>query len=211
MICNSPVSRIIPGPTHLRHYPAHNLVAWRPQGILDDLLLDEIGEWLCTVEKVSPQFERFVDFGRLTHVAVRTDHVFQFARKRAEQLAGFAQARSALLSEDWVGFGIAHLYEELMAGTQIDVRAFRDRAKAAVWLGVPAEILKLEDKPALSLGPFRSFKPIQQRDIGSTPRRTHTFVPFAIAVWLMGRDRRRTRRLSDRQLLSATIHRCWAS
>ena len=144
-----PVSRIIPGPTHLRHYPAHNLVAWRPEGILDDFLLDEIGEWLCTVENVSPQFERFVDFGRLTHVAVRTDHVFEFARKRAEQLAGFPQARSALLSEDWVGFGIAHLYEELMAGTQIDVRAFRDRAKAAVWLGVPAEILKLEDKPAL--------------------------------------------------------------
>jgi len=27
----------------------------------------------------------------------------------------------------------------------IDARAFRDRAKAAVWLGVSVEVLKLED------------------------------------------------------------------
>jgi len=34
-----------------------------------------------------------------------------------------------------------------MKETSIDAQAFRDRAKAAVWLDVPAEILKLEDKP----------------------------------------------------------------
>jgi len=73
---------------------------------------------------------------------------FAFARKRAEQFAGFTPVKSALFSEDWVGFGIALLYENLMKGTPIDARAFRDRANAAAWLGVPAEILKLEDKPA---------------------------------------------------------------
>ena len=39
-----PASRIMPGPADLLHYPAHNLVAWQPQGVLDDQLLDEIGE-----------------------------------------------------------------------------------------------------------------------------------------------------------------------
>ena len=53
--------------------------------------------------------------------------------------------KSALFSEDWVGFGIALLYESLMKETSLDARAFRDRAKAAVWLGVPAEILKLDE------------------------------------------------------------------
>ena len=48
-----PASRIIPGPTPLRQYPAHNLIAWQPQGVLDDQLLDEIGEWLCHIEKAS--------------------------------------------------------------------------------------------------------------------------------------------------------------
>jgi len=95
-----PASRITPGPPHLRHYPAYNLVAWQPQGVLDDLMLDEIGEWLCTLEKVSPPFERFIDLGRLTEVAVRTSHVFRFARKRAEQYAGVTPVKSALFSED---------------------------------------------------------------------------------------------------------------
>jgi hypothetical protein len=142
-----PASRIIPGPTHLRQYPAHNLVAWQPQGVLDDQLLDEIGEWLCHIEKASAQFKRFVDFSRLTNVAVRIKHVFAFARKRAEQFAAITPVKSALFSEDWVGFGIAQLYESLMKETPIDARAFRDRANAAIWLDVPAEILKLEDKP----------------------------------------------------------------
>jgi hypothetical protein len=142
-----PASRIIPGPTHLRQYPVHNLVAWQPQGVLDDQLLDEIGEWLCHIEKVLVPFNRFVDFSRLTSVAVRTKHAFAFARNRAEQFAGVTPVKSALFSEDWVGFGIARLYESLMKETPIDAKAFRDRAKAAVWLDVPAEILKLEDKP----------------------------------------------------------------
>jgi hypothetical protein len=80
-------------------------------------------------------------------VAVRTRHVFEFARKRVEQFAGVTPAKSALFSDDWVGFGIALLYESLMKETPIEAQAFRDRAKAAVWLDVPAEILKLEDKP----------------------------------------------------------------
>ncbi len=145
-----PSSRIIPGPAHPREYPAHNLVAWQPQGILDDRLLDEIGEWLCAVEKVSAPLNRFVDLSRLTQVALRTSHVFAFARQRAEQFAGVTPVKSALFSEDWIGFGVACMYEGLMKETLIDARAFRDRATAAAWLGVPAEVLKLEDTPTPS-------------------------------------------------------------
>jgi len=117
---------------------------------LDDRLLDEIGEWLCDIEKAWSPLRRFVDFSRLTEVAVRTSHVFEFARKRAEQFPeGVTPVKSALFSEDWIGFGIACMYEGLMKETaMIDARAFREREKAAVWLGVPAEVLKLEDAPA---------------------------------------------------------------
>ena len=140
-----PASRIIAGPAHLRQYPAHDLIAWQPQGVLDDSLLDEIAEWLSTIEEVSPPLRRFIDLSRLTMVAVRTTHVFEFARKRAEQFAGVTPVKSALFSEDWVGFGIARMYESLMKETSIDARAFRDRVTAAAWLGVPAEILRLEE------------------------------------------------------------------
>jgi hypothetical protein len=143
-----PVPRVLSGPAHLWQYPAHNLIIWQPQGVLDDRLLDEICEWVCTFEGASAPFKRFIDFSRLTEVAVRTNHLFEFARKRAEQFAGVTPVKSALFSKDWVGFGIARMYESLMRGTPIDARAFRDRVTAAIWLDVPAEILKLEDKPA---------------------------------------------------------------
>jgi hypothetical protein len=144
----SPMSRILPGPAHLRHYPAHNLVTWQPHGVLDDRLLDEIGEWLCHIEKAATAFDRFIDFSRLTQIAVRTNHIFDFARRRAEEFTGARPVKSAFFSEDWVGFGIARMYETLMNGTAIDARAFRDRATVAVWLDLPVEVLKLEDTPA---------------------------------------------------------------
>ena len=153
-------SMIMPRPADLRRYPAHNLVAWQPQGVLDDQLLDEIGEWLFHVEKASAPFKRLVDFSRLTSVAVRTKHVFAFARQRAEQFAGLTPVKSALFSEDWVGFGIAQMYENLMKETPIEARAFRDRAKAAEWLGVPAEILNLDDIPTPL--PSTSFRSVQK-------------------------------------------------
>ncbi|MFL6500548.1 MAG: hypothetical protein ACJ8LL_07515, partial [Candidatus Udaeobacter sp.] len=143
-----PASTTIPGPLHVQRYPAHDLIVWQPQGVLDDRLLDEIGEWLCAIEETSPPAKRFVDLSQLTMVAVRTSHVFNFARKRAEQFTGVTPVKSALFSEDWVGFGVARLYESLMKETSIEARAFRERAKAAVWLGVPADILKLEKRSA---------------------------------------------------------------
>jgi len=142
-----PAARVLPGPGDLRHYPAHNLIIWRPEGVFDDRLLDQIGEWLCSIERTSPPCDRFIDLSGLTEVAVRTNHVFDFARQRADQLAGAQPMKSAIFTEDWVGFGISRMYETLMEGTSIDVRAFRDPAKVALWLNVPAAILQPEDRP----------------------------------------------------------------
>jgi len=146
------ISKIVPGPPFLRHYPAYELVAWQPQGTLDNVMLDEIAEWLLVIEKVARPFKRFVDLSRLTRVALRTRHVFEFARKRAEQFVGVAPVRTALFSEDWVSFGIACIYESLMEDTPIEARAFRDRAGAAEWLSVPVDVLTLKDEPAPHVG-----------------------------------------------------------
>jgi hypothetical protein len=89
-------------------------------------------------------WRRFVDFSRLTTVAVRTRHVFEFARKRTAQFAAVAPVRTALFSDDWVSFGIACIYESLMEDTPIEARAFRDRTGAAEWLSVPVDVLTLK-------------------------------------------------------------------
>jgi hypothetical protein len=139
----------MPGPPFLRYYANHQLVAWQPQGVLDDRMLDEIAEWVVLVEKVARPFNRFVDLSKLTEVEVSARHVFDFAQKRAKQFAGVKPVRTALFCEHWVGFGITLLYEELMKNTPIQARALRELAKAALWLNVPVEILELKDKPML--------------------------------------------------------------
>ena len=142
------ISQSVPGPRFLRYYPAHRLMAWQPQGTLDDLMLDQIAEWLVDIEQEYLPFKRFVDFSRLTAVAVRTDHVFEFARKRAEQFTGAEAVRTVLFANDWVGRAVARLYESLMENTLIEARAFFDRAKAAEWLAIPVDVLTLKDRPA---------------------------------------------------------------
>jgi hypothetical protein len=142
------ISQSVPGPRFLRYYPAHRLMALQPQGTLDDLMLDQIAEWLVDIEQEYLPFERFVDFSQLTAFAVRPRHIFEFARKRAEQFTGVEAVRTALFSDDWVGLGIARLYESLMENTLIETRAFFDLARAAEWLAIPVDVLTLKDEPA---------------------------------------------------------------
>src|SRR6476660_6426642 len=141
------ISKSLPVPDFLRYYPAHRLIAWQPQGTLDDLMLDQIADWLVGIEKASLPLTRFIDLSQLTSVAVSTRHVFEFARKRAELFTGVDPVRTALFSDDWVAFGIARLYESLMQDTLIEARAFRNLAWAAKWLGIPVDVLTLKDKP----------------------------------------------------------------
>ena len=95
---------------------------------------------------------RFVDLRKLTAVAVRSRHVFEFAQKRAAQFTGVEPVQTALFSDDWVAFGIARLYESLMENTLIEARAFRDLAKAAKWLAIPVHVLTLKDEPVPHFG-----------------------------------------------------------
>ena len=145
------ISNILPGKDCLRYYPAHRLMAWQPQGTLDDRMLDQIAEWLVDIEQEYLPFKRFVDLSHLTALAVRTRHVFEFARHREKQFTGVESVRTALFSDDWVSLAIARLYESLMKDTLIEARAFFDLAKAAEWLAIPVNVLRLKDKPAPQL------------------------------------------------------------
>ena len=102
-------------------------MAWQPQGTLDDLMLNQIADWLVDVEKVFPPFKRFIDFSQLTTVAVRPGHVFKVARRRAQQFTGVEPVRTALFSDDLVTLAIARLYESLMGGNADRGAGFRSR------------------------------------------------------------------------------------
>jgi hypothetical protein len=136
------------GLPHLRYYAAYRLAAWQPHGVLSDLVLDEIASWVLGTEKLATApFNRFIDLTQLTRIKLTINHVFTVARERRTKYAGGAPVKSAFFCDKVVGFGVARMYEALMAGSPIRARAFRKRAAAAAWLGVPVEVLELKDVP----------------------------------------------------------------
>ncbi len=118
-------------------------MTWHPRGVLDDPLLDEIAAFVQAQEQVTTAqpFNRFTDFSGLMEIRLQIGHVFKVAETRIRAHADLAPVKSAFFCDKFVGFGIAQLYETLMEGSSIQVRAFCDRTAAAEWLGVPVEVL----------------------------------------------------------------------
>jgi hypothetical protein len=134
-------------PTSLESFPDTQyhadarLVTWHPRGVLDDELLDRVADFVELEEQIADApFNRFTDFDQLTDIRLKIGHVFQVTGRRGASYVG-APVKSALCCKWVVGFGIARLYEELMKGAAIEVRAFHHRKEAADWLGVSEEIL----------------------------------------------------------------------
>ena len=133
---------------HARYHSAWELITWHPRGVLDDKLVDEIVDFMQVQEHVvtAPPFHRFADLSRLTEVHLKIGHVFKVAEERSAAHRDLSPVKSAFFCDKVVGFGIARMYEALMEDSSIQVRAFRDRAAAAEWLGVPLEILSEDDR-----------------------------------------------------------------
>jgi hypothetical protein len=130
---------------HMRYHPGYRLVTWQPQGVLDDFLLDEVAAWTFATEQLTKSpFHRFIDFSHLTQINLKTGHVFKFAHRRRKERDDRPLVRSAFFCDKIIGFGIARLYEDLMRGSSLQVAAFRERAAAAEWLGVPLKILETD-------------------------------------------------------------------
>ena len=135
-----PLSALLKTFPHTRYYPDWRLLTWHPRGLFDDALADKIIGAVGSEEHVEEvPFHRYTDFSGLTHIRLKVGHVFQIAKDRR---AAPEAVKSAFFSDTTVGLGIARMYEALMEEATIQVRAFRERAAAAEWLGVPLEILQ---------------------------------------------------------------------
>jgi hypothetical protein len=127
---------------HSRYHAKHRLLTWHPRGTFDDKLADLVVAVLETDETLGPvPFNRYTDFSLLTDSQLKMGHVFTLAERRR---AAGETVRSAFFSDSTVGLGIARMYETLMAGAIIQVRAFPHRTGAAEWLNVPRDLLEPE-------------------------------------------------------------------
>jgi hypothetical protein len=137
---DKPLAAILKTIPHTRYYPDWSLLTWHPRGVFDDELADKLIAAVASEERVEEApFHRYTDFSGLTHIRLKVGHVFDVAKLRR---AVAEPVKSAIFSDTIVGLGIARMYESLMEGARIQVRAFRDRAAAAEWLGVPLEVLQ---------------------------------------------------------------------
>jgi hypothetical protein len=134
---------------YARYHPEWDLITWHPRGVLDDKLADEVAAFAQTQEQVvtAPPFNRYTDLSGLTKLRLQIGHVFRLAEERSASHRDLPPVKSAFFCDKIVGFGVARMFEALMEGSSIHVRAFRDRAAAAEWLGVPLEILSENEQP----------------------------------------------------------------
>jgi hypothetical protein len=140
MIPASPeaILEVIP---NTRFFSQPPLLTFHPTGIFDDDFADLILEFLEAEEGVAETpFDRYTDLDGLSEIHLKIAHFFANAERRRTGYHG-EPVKSAIVSERVVGFGMARMYEALMDGAAIHVRAFHSRRDAALWLGVPLECL----------------------------------------------------------------------
>ena len=137
----SPIQVRFPG---VRYHADCELITWHPHGVLDDGLLDEIALFMEHQEHIAsaPPFHRYTDLTGLAEIHLKIGHVFDVVRRRRTSVAELPAVRSAIFSDKIVGFGMAKMYETLMEGGTVQVRAFRERQAVAEWLGVPLGALE---------------------------------------------------------------------
>jgi hypothetical protein len=122
------------------------LATWFPVGVFDDEFGDRVIDFIEDQERNESQpFNRFLDLDRLSEVRLRFGHTFQISERRRASYEG-DPIKTAIFCTWPIGFGLAHMYEALMEGAKIEVRAFRSRSDAAAWLAVPEGALHPSDR-----------------------------------------------------------------
>jgi hypothetical protein len=129
-------------PADIQFHEDVRLLVWRPRGVLNEAALKHITELIGDLEATSNEpFNRFTDGQALDAIDLNFRYVFDFALFRRLSYAGRPPVKSAILVSS---FSLAHyskLHEMLTHGSSIKVRIFEEREAAALWLGVPVELL----------------------------------------------------------------------
>jgi hypothetical protein len=118
---------------------------WKPHGILDEALVNEIVAFIETAEeRASKPFNRFIDFSALDMVDLNFKFVFHIALHRRLSYAQHPAVKSAFYVTSPATAHYAKLHAMLTDYSPLDVALFTERAAAAKWLGVPVEALMVQ-------------------------------------------------------------------
>ena len=129
-------------PAHVLFRKDLSLMLWKPHGILDELLVNEIVAFIDVAEeRASKPFNRFADLSALDMVDLNFKLVLS---DRAAPASRLRRRRSPVKSAFYVTNPATAHYAKLHAMltdySTLDVAVFTEREAAAKWLSVPVEV-----------------------------------------------------------------------
>ena len=133
-------------PAHVSYRKDLSLMLWRPRGVLDEAIVNEIVVFVDTAEKRAGQpFNRFMDLSTLDAVDLNFNFVFHVALHRRLVYKPNPPVKSAFYVTSPATAHYAKLHEMLTDHSPLVVDLFSNRAVAAKWLGVPVEALQIQN------------------------------------------------------------------
>jgi hypothetical protein len=128
-------------PPDVEYVEDANLFIWRPRGVLNEGLVNNIIVFVREQEEtLGRPFNRFTDLSALDAVDLNFDYVFHIALYRRLSYAG-SKVKSAFYVSSSDATHYAKLHALLTGSSPLQVSIFTDREAAAKWLGVPTESL----------------------------------------------------------------------
>jgi len=124
-----------------RYFLEWNLMIWFPRGVLDASRAETIFHWLELVEPRIGDFNRFIDFSRISKIELSAEDVVDLASRRRHRYTGGA-VKTAILAATPLGYGIGRMYEQLIDSVPIHVHVVSQLSAAAEVLGVPTDVLE---------------------------------------------------------------------
>jgi hypothetical protein len=119
------------------------LFVWRPEGVINEVVLDKILAFLaCQEGRFGRPYNRFTDLTSIDAVDVTFKYVFHFALYRRLSRVGREPLKSAILATAPVVVRHVKLHALVTDHSPLEVRLFKDYASAAKWLDVPVDLLE---------------------------------------------------------------------
>lgn len=132
-----------------------NLATCRPNGVFERNLANAVLGFLEAMEAAQAGgFNRLLDLTGIREIFLTGTDLYRIAKSRRSAAAKMPVCRSAIFAPSLLSYAIAKIYEELMEGSNIQVRVFSEVKATAEWLGVPETALGLpESNSGMSEGP----------------------------------------------------------
>jgi hypothetical protein len=133
-------------PAHVLFRKDLSLIMWRPHGVLDEAIVNEIVVFIGTAEaRSSKPFNRYSDLSALDAVDLNFKFVFDVALHRRLTYAGHPKVKSAFYVTSPTTVHYTKLHKLLTDHSPLGVRLFTERAEAAKWLDVPVKVLMTQE------------------------------------------------------------------